>query len=192
METKMEDWSDEKKALIDAMKPYQSDENDLLLRDADLSLRRNRDVAFAAVKVWGGNLQHFDDSLKKDLEIVMAAVEGDGYLFDGLGLEYADESLRKDKDVVLAAVCNFPGALEFADESLRKDREVVLTAVGSVPGSIKYADDSLRNDRDFVLELAVKNSGVLELLDKSFRDDKDFLREVAELRRELSQMNYFK
>ncbi|NVJ89710.1 MAG: DUF4116 domain-containing protein, partial [Flavobacteriaceae bacterium] len=40
-----------------------------------------------------------DDSLKKDKEVVLAAVKQ-----DGRALEYADDSLKKDKEFILAAV----------------------------------------------------------------------------------------
>jgi len=44
-------------------------------------------------------------------------------------LQYADASLKKDRDVVLAAVQQNGLALQHADASLKKDRDVVLAAV---------------------------------------------------------------
>jgi len=79
-------------------------------------------------------------------------------------------------------------------ESWSVEKRALIGAMKSVDvddsgNVLRDADSSLKRDRD--VAFAAVNSGVLELLDKSFRDDKDFLHEVAELRRELSQMNYF-
>ena len=38
---------------------------------------------------------------------------------------YADESLKKDKEVVLAAIAQDGSALEYADESLWEDEELL-------------------------------------------------------------------
>ena len=62
-----------------------------------------------------------DENLKKDKEVVFAAVK-----LNGLALQYADESLKKDKEVILAAVKQNGLALQYADESLKKDKEVIV------------------------------------------------------------------
>jgi predicted RNA-binding protein (virulence factor B family) len=58
--------------------------------------------------------------LRKDREIVLAAVQQNGYV-----LEYADESFKKDKEVVLAAVQQNGNALKYADESLQNDPDIL-------------------------------------------------------------------
>jgi predicted RNA-binding protein (virulence factor B family) len=101
-----------------------------------------RQEALEALKQNGFQLEHVDESLKKDREFVLEAVKNNGY-----ALEYADESLKNDREVVLEAVKNHGNALHYADESFRKDREVVLEAVKSNWEALYYADESLRKDR---------------------------------------------
>ena len=83
-------------------------------------------------------LKNLDKSLKKDKEIVLSAVQQNGY-----SLKYADESLKKDKEIVLSAVQQNGYSLKYADESLKKDKEIVLSAVQQNGYSLKYADESL-------------------------------------------------
>ena len=42
---------------------------------------------------------------------------------------FADKSLKKDKDVVLAAVKESGHSLEFADKSLKKDKDILKAAI---------------------------------------------------------------
>ena len=56
-------------------------------------------MVLAAVTQHGSALEYADESLKKDKEVVIAAVTQSGIL----ALKYADESLKKDKEVVLAS-----------------------------------------------------------------------------------------
>jgi hypothetical protein len=69
----------------------------------------------------GGLIQqdeYISEELKKDKEVVLAAVKQDGY-----ALQYASEELKKDKEVVLAAVKQNGYALKYASEELKKDKE---------------------------------------------------------------------
>ena len=50
--------------------------------------------------------------IKKDREIVLVAVKGYGW-----ALRYADASLRRDREIVLAAVKQYGSVLQFADAS---------------------------------------------------------------------------
>jgi hypothetical protein len=67
-------------------------------------------------------LQFADDSLKKDKEVALAAVECDGY-----ALNCVDESLKKDREVVMAAVeqNGTKYVLELADQSLQNDPDIL-------------------------------------------------------------------
>ena len=99
----------------------------------------------------GSILELADDSLKKDKEVVLAAVQNFGH-----NLEYADKSFRKDREVVLAAIKNYGRALNYADDSLKKDKEIVLAAVQNDVYALQYADESLKNDSD-IMKMYSKN-----------------------------------
>ena len=53
--------------------------------------------------------------------------------------ECADELLKKDREVVLAAVQQDAYALHYVDELLRKDREFMLAAVKRNGHALHYA-----------------------------------------------------
>jgi len=73
------------------------------------------------VKEWGGTLEHADDSLKADREVVLASVYQDG------SLEYADDTLKADRDFLLAAAkAGSKFATMYADDSLMDDPEFLL------------------------------------------------------------------
>ena len=65
-------------------------------------------------------------------------------------MEYANESLKKDREIVLAAVKNFGTSLSFADESLKKDKVIVLAAVKQDAYAMNFANDiRFFKDKDF-------------------------------------------
>ena len=67
-------------------------------------------------------------------------------------LYYVDDGLKKDREIVLAAVKSYGFALEYADAGLKKDREIVLAAVKSDRRALEYADSELQKDIDFLYE----------------------------------------
>ena len=88
-------------------------------------------IARAPKRQWGrarldcANLAYASPELQGDKEVVLVAVEGNGYL----ALEHASLDLRDDKEVVLAAVKDNGYAIELASERLKKDPEIALAAV---------------------------------------------------------------
>ena len=121
----------------------------------------------------GGALEHAVNNLKKDKEIVLAAVKKRGY-----ALEYAHKSLKKDREIVLEAVKEEGYALEYADRKFRKDREIVLEAVKNDGSAIVFANKIFRKDKEIVLEVVKdwKQDHALKYVDYSLRDDPDILK----------------
>ena len=117
----------------------------------DDSLKKDKEIVLAAVKQDGGALQYADDSFKKDKEIVLIAVKN-----NGLALEYADDSLKKDKEIVLIAVKQYGTTLEYADDSLKKDKEIVDAAVKQDNRASQYADISLKKYYKITKEIYIK------------------------------------
>mmetsp|Transcript_572 Transcript_572/g.1311 ORF Transcript_572/g.1311 Transcript_572/m.1311 type:complete len:283 (-) Transcript_572:90-938(-) len=115
------------------------------------SIRRDPEIALAAVAQTGRALQFVPQELKNDRAIVLAAVGQDGY-----ALRYASSALREDREVVLTAVQSCGAALHFAADELQGDREVVLAAVTQNGMSLQFVDDGLKSDDD--LKLLAKQS----------------------------------
>ena len=87
--------------------------------------QKARKALLKAVREDGFALRNADKSLKADREIVLAAVKQ-----YGAALEYAHESLRADREVVFEAVKTTGWAIEYASEELQKDEELKKTAEG--------------------------------------------------------------
>jgi hypothetical protein len=115
------------------------------LRWASQGLRGDSEVVLAAVRVWGGALEHAEVPLRGDKAIVLAAVSqwGDA-------LMWASVPLQRDRDVVLAAVTQDGYALEHAVQDLQADRDIVLAAAATSGFSaIKTAYRAGSAGRDF-------------------------------------------
>ena len=80
---------------------------------------------------------------RADKEVVLAAMQ------NGLALYYADPELKKDREIVLAAVTQCGRALRCVGAELKKDREVVLAAFLQNILSLHDADPELRKDKEF-------------------------------------------
>lgn len=121
------------------------------------SLKFDKDVAIAAVKINGDNLfnlRHFHD----DKDVVMAAVEHDSYWSS---LKYASERLQDDKEVVMHFIKNSTSEnspLLYASDRLKDDIEVVRAAIAKHPDAIEDASKRLRDNPKLLEEKKSLNS----------------------------------
>lgn len=106
----------------------------------DESLKRDREVALAAVTASGSAIQYVDAKLQADREIVEVAIKNGG------SIQYADAKFRADRDLVLAAVALDWKAIKFADDTLKRDREFFLQVYerDGAGSAIRYADDKIK------------------------------------------------
>ena len=140
--------------------------------------------ALEIVQASGWELQNLpDDSLKKDKEIVLAAVKQDGG-----ALEFADDSLKKDKKIVLAAVKQWGGALQYADDIFKKDKDIVLEGAKTVGEALEYGDDSFKNNKEIVLAVVKRSGNALEYADDSLKKDKEIV--LAAVKQDGSALEY--
>ncbi len=138
--------------------------------DIDGSLKKDRDIVLAAVKENGLALRYANKCLKKDREIVLTAVQQDGW-----ALEYADESFKKNREIVLTAVQQDSRAFHCANETLKKDREIVLAAVKQDGWLLKYSDESLKKDREIVLAAVKQHGWALQYADANLKKDREIV-----------------
>ena len=75
-------------------------------------------------------------------ELVLTAIKQKS----GWQLQYASEEIKKDREVVLAAVKKNGYALTYASDELKKDREFILAAVKQDRHALGYASEELQND----------------------------------------------
>ncbi|CAE7692290.1 unnamed protein product [Symbiodinium sp. CCMP2456] len=125
-----------------------------MLEHADDVLRADKQVVLATVRQTGIALQCASEEMCADREVVVEAVRQ-----NGLALEFACEKLRADRELVRTACCQDGLALALASSDLRGDREVVLEAVRRQGRMLEFAAEELQADRDLVLA-AVRTSGM--------------------------------
>jgi hypothetical protein len=144
------------------------DEN--LLKFVDHKLKADKEVVLAAINQNGFALKFAAENLRADKEVVLSAVNKNGST-----LEYASENLRADKDIVLAAVKRNGEAIQFASDDLKAHREIVFAAVSNWGYSLQFIPENLRTDKELVLA-AVNNNGLaLEFASADLKADNDVI-----------------
>ena len=166
----MKDNKDRDEVLAAVKEDGLKNDNSYALRSAHKSLKKDKEIVLAAVKQNGWALFYAHKSLKNDKEIVMEAVKQ-----HGLALESVDESLKKDKEIVMAAVKQNGNALKYVDESLKKDKEIVLAAVKQDGKALYYADKSLKKNKEIVMAAVKQNGSALEYADESLKKNKEIV-----------------
>jgi len=148
-----------------------SKENVSVLEYADPVLKRDTDIVLAAVQKSPYALKYADPALQANRDIVLAAVQK-----SGLALQYADPVLRADRDIVLAAVQNYWHALPLhADPVFKADAGIVLAAVRCDGFALRIADPALQANRDIVLAAVQKSGLALQYADPVLRADADIV-----------------
>lgn len=105
----------------------------LNLEDVDPKFQDNRDIALAAVTA---------DNRK------FGASYRDGVL--QTPMQFVSDRLKKDKDLVYAAVQNDKYNFRFADITLRNDPEIALVAITKDISMYKYVGEELKKDPSFI------------------------------------------
>lgn len=175
------------------------------LEFADKTLKRDKEIVIAALKnskkYPSLTFQWADKSFRSAKDVMLVVVGLDGSL-----LRFADNKLKKDKEVVLAAVLSFSGvnALKYVDDTLLKDRVFLLSVARelyakkeiifqgeshdisemsrgySVGRMLEKIDSGLNNDKEFITKI-VASSNVFALInvDKKLKRDEKFMLELA-------------
>ena len=125
---------------------------------------------FDALKLDFPLLQLVTDKLKKDPEVVIAALNN-----NPSNLNYMDKSLYNNKDVVLMAIQINPDYLKYASDKLKGDREVILKALEQPYGGyyFRYASSKLRADRELVIKAFESYVWAFSDADKKYYDDRE-------------------
>jgi len=133
-------------------------------------LRKNRDIALAAVKQHGENLHRFDNSFFHDPEIAMEAVKECGVM-----LRHIAERFRGDKKYIFAALgspmSGYGGAFRWASTAAKNDRSIVAAAIRKSSISWRYRGETLTNDRSLAMLAFRKAGGMLWAAPTWMKDD---------------------
>mmetsp|Transcript_4024 Transcript_4024/g.6186 ORF Transcript_4024/g.6186 Transcript_4024/m.6186 type:complete len:737 (-) Transcript_4024:54-2264(-) len=128
------------------------------LEKLDAAYRNNKRIVLIACKQNADALLWVSDELKKEIRVVMTALDWDWQNFQA---DKSSERFRADRLLVLTIVSRWGCALEFAAEYLKTDREICLTAVRQEARSLQFCCEELRNDYEIVLTALKHGNGSL-------------------------------
>ena len=155
----------------------------------DRMLLADKQVAMAVVARDADVFTHLSDALRKDKEVVLAAMAAE---FGSSPYMHIDDDLKCYDDVCCAAlkrenayweivmevVSNNGRALEYADEYYRDDKEVVMAAVLDCGLALEYASETLRADKEVVMAAIQSNQPdecSLKYASETLRADKELV-----------------
>ena len=118
----------------------------------------------------GRAIRNFSEKLQADREIVLAAVNQNGW-----ALMHASKELRDDKEVVYTAVRNYGGALGSASEKLQADKVLVLIAVAQKGDALLHASEELRADKDVVFAAIRQDIRAMKYASPELYADTEFM-----------------
>lgn len=170
----------DKQAILEAIEKLDGEpfRLNMILQGVSDEVLSDRDVILASVKIDGRALQFASTQLKKDPEVVLAAMSNPDFGGSDI-LMYASEELRYDFEVMRHAVKIDRWALSYASGQLKRNKALVMEAVQSFGASLESASVGLQNDRDIVLQ-AVKTDGfALAYASEVLRDDYDIVMEAV-------------
>lgn len=139
---------------------------ELLQREGDIELKKNKELVRLLVEINGENLKYADPVLQNDPDIVKVAIRQNGNAFryaspdirgnleivkiavakDGMNLEHVSKILQDDEIVVQIAVAQNGSALRHASERLQDDEKIVQTAVAGNGYALEHASERLKGD----------------------------------------------
>ena len=103
-------------------------------------------VMLGLVSVCGASaLASASTGLKQNRAFVLDVVK-----ITGLALQHVSATLRKDPEVVFAAVMNDPRALAFADENLKRNVDFMQMLLAKQPAAFPFISDHLKNHKAFL------------------------------------------
>ena len=142
----------------------------IIFSKASVDLRKDKEVAFAAINQDKYCIRYLDKSLYNDNNFLSSILA-----IDGFELFYANENQKNDKEIVLAAVTNYPHSLQYANEELKNDKEIVFAAVANEGSTLQYASDLLKNDKEIVLAALANQPSALQYASDVLKNDKEIV-----------------
>jgi hypothetical protein len=140
--------------------------NDSPLKYASESLRNDMEVVLAAIQKDGRAISYLSDNLKKNVDIVFESLK------NGAGLSYFKYLPfdLQNRENLLLTLKNGGGDIDLIPINLR-DKEILMSAIKYYAKNLRQASTELKNDKEIVLA-AVKSSGeVLEYVSDELRND---------------------
>ena len=138
--------------------------------------RQDDDALIALVNHDEDALKHATDEVRKNNEIARAAIN-----FSGAAIWHVHESLRADEAFMRYAVRRNPQMLSAAHARLRDDKNLVLEALATEHGGMAfvYVSERLRDDKEVVLKAVSSESLAFYHVSVRLQKDDEVLRKTA-------------
>eukprot|EP01061_Rhynchopus_euleeides_P034716 TRINITY_DN585_c1_g1_i1.p1 TRINITY_DN585_c1_g1~~TRINITY_DN585_c1_g1_i1.p1 ORF type:complete len:542 (+),score=186.73 TRINITY_DN585_c1_g1_i1:88-1713(+) len=164
---------------------------------ASAELRRDKDIAIAALKEDPSLVRYMDPSLQEDRDVALFGVpyckdsakwlaEKDFVLeavaWSSLVFEQVSEELRSDKDVAMRAFDSGCDVFAHIGEALRGDKDIAMRALDSEADIFLHTADALRGDKDVVMKALRNGDDVFQHASEALRGDKEVLMAALEER----------
>jgi len=152
--------------------------NDSILKYFSEEICNIKEIVLIAVEKNGKELENVSDELKKDREVVLAAIKSSHVsMYASEAMKYADKSFLSDFEIARTAVAYSGKALQYFTDEIRKDKDIVRIAVSNSYSSeaLEFADKSLLADKDFILNLPEISN---EFLSESLKKDREIIMRV--------------
>ena len=152
----------DKKLVLDAVKNFGSS-----FDYADDKLKYDKDIIIEAVRSYNHNALEYivDENLIKDRNFILELVK-----IHGQSLKIAHESLKKDKEIVDAAVAQDESAIHFADKSFKKNvkvnKEIYMKTEPA--GRVVFGKFDKKQEESFYKKYSNKEDLVVDLQDLAY------------------------
>ena len=152
----------DKKLVLDAVKNFGSS-----FDYADDKLKYDKDIIIEAVRSYNHNALEYivDENLIKDRNFILELVK-----IHGQSLKIAHESLKKDKEIVDAAVAQDESAIHFADKSFKKNvkvnKEIYMKTEPA--GRVVFGKFDKKQEESFYKKYSNKEDLVVELQELAY------------------------
>ena len=149
--------------------------------------RHVRAFVLAAIAHDPTALAFASDKLKRDRDVVLAAVKQDGrllmYVVPPIQNGPIPNAFKSDRELLLTAVQTYGRALRWASDELKNDWKLVLAAVENDPVALASASYELTSDRKFMLAAVMLDSGARIWASDDLRDDPEIVSAASRPRR---------
>lgn len=143
------------------------------LNYAHTIFKKDRELILMAIKQNGSTLCMADESLRKDKELALIALDAKKHSRETFSC--FDKSLKCRRDFVLISIKKHPLILRILDNRFKKDKEIVLEAVKKDGYVLRYVHYELQKDREIILAAVGQSGYALEHIDISFKIDKEVI-----------------
>lgn len=142
----------------------------------------SREDLINLTKYNGRIFYHFRERFHNDFEMVLTAVENEGWV-----IKYADDEIRDDEKIVMAAIKSDGSALRYVNSRFQDNIELVQQAIIQDAENFKFASERIKCDKKILSNLVKFNPKIINYACPKIRQDRLLLLHAIELEPSIMQ-----